>query len=272
MKERKKIVVGAWKAYLNKAEAEKTATALTEWRNNNDKKFDYDIVLSPSFPYLVSIQNIISKSDIALSAQDVDTVEMGAYTGHIPPEMLLDVGCKYVILGHSELRHRKEGLKMGLGIIHSKVKAALGFRLKVILCVGETIEHRNSKQTFTILTNQIKSALEGINENIVRDNLNIAYEPVWAISSQKPVSPPTSKEINETSQKIRSMIEKYLSKEVADTVRILYGGSVNTENVCSYLNEDNIDGVLVGGASKESSSFINLLTAVEKKVSLPLIQ
>ena len=263
MENRKKIIVGAWKAYLDRASAEKTALALKNWRLDESKKSDYDIVLSPSFPHLFLIENIISETNIALSAQDVDPVTMGAYTGHIPPQILLDVGCEYVILGHSELREMKDYDRKSINL---KVKAALESGLKVILCIGEKASQKASGHTYEQLTGQIESALVNIDEKYVKNNLDIAYEPVWAISSQNPVEPPSPQEINTINEKLRAVIKKQFSKDTANSIRLLYGGSVNANNVCGYLNETLIDGVLVGSASTKLPGFIDLLDAVEHKV------
>ena len=265
MANRKKIIVAAWKAYLTRADTQQVAEGLKDWRENKSKKLDYDIVLSPSFPYLIPVNDIVENTDISLSAQDVDPVTLGAFTGHIPPQILQDVGCKYVILGHSELRHLKNN---DYSSIHEKVKSSLENGLKVILCIGETLKQKEANQTYGTLKNQVESAIKGIDEKFMKDNLGIAYEPVWAISSQEPTSPPTPKKINVINGQLRTLLERHLSKDTAETVRLLYGGSVNAENVCSYLNEELVDGVLVGGASTKSNSFIQLLDAVEDKVAL----
>ena len=266
MTKRKKIIVGVWKAYLTKDTIKEITTGLKKWRIVANKKFDYNIVLAPSHPYLQDVKNMISDTDILLCAQDTDLAPMGTVTGHVPPEILADVGCEYVILGHSELRNLKE---QDQDIIKEKVKTTLNSGLKVILCIGETNQQKEEGETCNVLKNQIESALDDLDPKSIKNNFNIAYEPVWAISSQDPVIPPTAAEIAVINKKIRSIIEKKLDKKVADTVRLLYGGSVNAENVCSYLNESDADGVMVGSASTELEHFIGLLDAVENKVMLP---
>lgn len=267
MVKRRKIIVGAWKAFLNQATAKKLADELKKWKANDSKKQDdYDIVLSPSFPYLVPVQDAIKETNIALCAQDVDAVKMGPYTGHIPPPILVDVGCKYVLLGHSELRHLKEYSPRR---IHEKVTAALGADLHVILCIGETKDEKVADKTKSVLKEQLETALVNLDEKIIRGKFDVAYEPVWAISSQNPDKPPKAEDVNNIHGFIREILNKKLDKKTADTVRILYGGSVNEDNVCDYLNQPNVDGVLVGSASTKHPQFVNLLNAVEERVLIP---
>ncbi len=263
MAERKKIVVGAWKAYLNAASAQKLAKQIADWRNlQSTKKDDCELVLSPSFLHLIPVINAVNGTNIELSGQDVDLGSYGAYTGHITPEMLDDVGCTYVILGHSELRKYKgESDKL----IHEKAKAALTqSKLKIILCIGESLEEKNQNKTIKILESQLAETLEDLPSDLVKDRLGIAYEPVWAISSENPVSPPDASSVNEIHGSIRHVLNNILGEPTTDTVRILYGGSVNEDNVRGYLRQDNVDGILVGSASTKHPQFVNLLKAVEE--------
>ncbi len=264
---RKKIIVGAWKAYLNTAKAKELAKQIANWRNvQSTKKDDYELVLSPSFLHLIPVTNAISGANIELSGQDVDSSGYGAYTGHIAPAMLDDVGCTYVILGHSELRkYKNESNKL----IHGKVKATLTqSKLKIVLCIGENLEEKNQNKTIKILENQLAETLEDLPSDLVKGRLSIAYEPVWAISSENPVSPPDASAVNKIHGSIRRILNNILDEPTSDAVRILYGGSVNEDNVCDYLRQDSVDGVLVGSASTKHPQFVNLLKAVEDRVEL----
>lgn len=256
--QKRTIIVGAWKAYLNLDKVRQLSSGLAEWRKeyHND---NIDLVLAPSMPHLHTTKYITKDTDISLSAQDVDPVNMGAHTGHIPSEMLLDIGCKYVLLGHSEKRYSKE-YEESLSI---KIKSALESGLHIIFCIGETIQEKNNKNTSTKLRTQITSALKDIPKHLVKDHLDIAYEPVWAISSQNPTEPPTAIQVQKINEFIKHVLNEELGKEVADTVRILYGGSVNMDNVCNYLEQPLIDGVLVGSASTKIPDFINLLDRIK---------
>ena len=249
----------------------KSATELgkqiASWRNvQSTKKDDYELVLSPSFLHLIPVTSAISETNIGLSGQNVDLGGYGAYTGHIVPEMLDDVGCTYVILGHSELRkYKRESDKL----IHAKIKATLNqSKLKIILCIGESLEDKNQNKTIEILKNQLEETLEDLPSALAKDRLSIAYEPVWAISSENPVSPPDTGTVNEIHESIRQILNNILGEPTADTVRILYGGSVNDANAWNYLRQDSVDGVLVGSASTKHPQFVNLLKAVEDKVEL----
>ena len=267
MAERKKIVVGAWKTYLDTNGAEELAKQIANWRTvKSTKKDEYELVLSPSFLHLIPVTNAISETNIESSGQDVDLGGYGAYTGHTTPEMLDDVGCTYVILGHSELRkYKHESNKL----IHDKVKATLTQSgLKIVLCIGESLDDKNQNKTVGILKNQLAETLEDLPAALVKDRLSIAYEPVWAISSENPVAPPDANTVNDIHGSIRGILNNVVGESTADTIRILYGGSVNEDNVCDYLKQDNVDGVLVGSASTKHPQFVNLLEAVEDRVEL----
>ncbi len=257
---RKGLIVGAWKAYLDGAASAGVARAVREWRMRKGGASRYDIAVAPSFPYIVPVNGIIADTDILLCAQDVDPVPMGAYTGHVPPQVLRDAGCRLVIIGHSEMRRLRRDDD---NIIRRKVGTALEAGLHVVLCVGETREQRDDDATRRVLEKQAGSALAGLGE-LAKDSLSIAYEPVWAISSQNPASPPAPRDVNAIHGDLRSIIGDALG-DAADSARILYGGSVSADNVCDYMNEPNVDGVLVGSASTRPADFVGLLDAVEAR-------
>jgi len=211
-----------------------------------------DIVLCPPFTVLSTVYNVISDCDIQLGGQDLYFEKEGAFTGEISPIMLKDCGCEFVILGHSE---RRKYFAETDGIINKKVKAALEVGLKPICCIGETLEEREAGKTIDVVKTQLTGCLAGIE---IGDALNlvIAYEPVWAIGTGKNATAAQAEEVHKF---IRTWISENLSQGVANAVRILYGGSVKPANTKELMSEEDVDGALVGGASLEASSFVEIV-------------
>lgn len=204
---------------------------------------DIDIVIAPSFTALFSVAELIKGSNIKLSAQNVFYEEKGAYTGEISALMLKDVGCDYVIIGHSERRHY---FGEDDEILNKKVKAALRNGLEVIFCIGETLKEREEGKTFDVLERQVKEGLRDIDLS----RIVIAYEPVWAIGTGRTASPEQAQEAH---AHIRNKLKDlYVA---ADTVRILYGGSVTPDNIDDLMACHDVNGALVGGASLKPESF-----------------
>lgn len=204
---------------------------------------DIDIVIAPSFTALFSVAELIKGSNIKLSAQNVFYEEKGAYTGEVSPLMLKDVGCDYVIIGHSERRHY---FGEDDEILNKKVKAALRNGLEVIFCIGETLKEREEGKTFDVLERQVKEGLRDIDLS----RIVIAYEPVWAIGTGRTASPEQAQEAH---AHIRNKLKDlYVA---ADTVRILYGGSVTPDNIDDLMACPDVNGALVGGASLKPESF-----------------
>lgn len=200
------------------------------------------IIVCPPFVYLSQLAKI--KSKIKLGAQDLFWEEKGTFTGEISPQMLKDLKCEYVIVGHSERRKLGETDEM----IHKKLKAAIQAKLKPILCIGETEEERKIGRTFMILKNQLKEDFKNISNIKHRtSNIIIAYEPVWAIGSGNPCQPYDAK-------KVLLFLRKFIKKN-----KILYGGSVNSQNALDYIKKANFDGLLVGGASLKVKEFLAIL-------------
>jgi triosephosphate isomerase len=209
---------------------------------------DVDIVLAPPFTSLAVAAENVKNTNILLAAQDVFHEEKGAYTGEISPAMLVDIGCTYVIVGHSERRqhHRETD-----DIINKKIKAVRNSDLGVIFCIGESLEERESGKTFEILEREIRNGLEGVGpEKIV-----VAYEPIWAIGTGKTATPEQAQDAHAfVREKLRAL---YGNK--ADELCILYGGSVTPENVDTLMACHDVDGALVGGASLKVDSFSRIV-------------
>ena len=255
---RKKIIAGNWK--MNKTAGE--AKALSAEILHEVKKFDQaDIVLIPPFTSLAAVAEVINETpNVFLGAQNVHQAASGAYTGEISVQMLRDFYCRYVLVGHSE---RRQYFAESDALVNQKVKTALAGSLKPIVCVGETLQERESNQWKKVLTKQVNESLKEIPEKEFSDII-LAYEPVWAIGTGKTATPQQAQEAH---AHIRAEIGKLVSPEAARKIRIQYGGSVKADNAAEILHQPDIDGALVGGASLDARSFaaIVLSAADEKK-------
>ena len=210
-----------------------------------------EIVLCPDFASLAFVGPILKGSKILLGAQDGAAYDKGAYTGEVSPINLKTLGAKYVILGHSE---RREHLHENSAIINNKIKVALVNKLIPVLCIGEKLSEKEAGQTKRYLLEELRHALKGV--NIKNDgDLVIAYEPVWAISTNKNAKSIASSEAEEIQIYIKSQVKKILHH----SVRVLYGGSVNANNAHEFLQQSNIDGLLVGGASLKIDEFLKIV-------------
>lgn len=209
---------------------------------------DAEIVIAPPFTSLMAVGEAIKGTNIRLSAQNVFYEEKGAYTGEISPAMLKDVGCEYVIIGHSE---RRQYFHETDDTANRKIKASMNNGLNVIFCIGETLQEREKGSTFDVLKTQITNGLK----ETASKNLVVAYEPVWAIGTGRTATPAQAQEAHKF---IREELRK-LFGENADSIRILYGGSVTPENIDSLMACPDLDGGLVGGASLKSDSFEKLV-------------
>lgn len=213
---------------------------------------DIDIVLCPPFTALGEVCEVINESNIQLGAQDTFWVDEGAFTGEVSPLMLRDVGAKFVIVGHSE---RRQYFSETNESVNKKIKAALRHELTPIVCVGETLAERESFKTFNVLEDHVKNGLKDISkEEALR--LVIAYEPVWAIGTGKTA---TSLQAQEAQRYIRDLLVNMYNKDIADMIRIQYGGSVKPENITELIRQPDIDGALVGGASLTVESFATII-------------
>lgn len=216
---------------------------------------DREIVVFPSFTALQAVDmSFVGQQAYQLGAQDVYPAVEGAFTGEISPHMLLDAGCRWVLVGHSERRHI---LGESDALVARKTLFSLEAGLHVILCIGESLEEREAGQLAQVMARQLGSALEKVHEQLVSEFLAVAYEPIWAIGTGKVAGP---EEILEAHALIRSLlVERY--GELGHSIRILYGGSVKPDNAGSIMGLDNVDGVLVGGASLQAASFSSIILA-----------
>ena len=212
-----------------------------------------DVVLAPPFTALKAVSDSIGGDNISLAAQDLFWEEKGAYTGEVSAAMLLDSGCKYVIIGHSERRQYFGETDEG---VNRKINRALYHNLTPIFCVGETLRQREEEATFKVVRAQMEKGLDGLSEGAA-GSVIIAYEPVWAIGTGKTATPAQAEEVHGF---IRAILRESYGRDVSEAVRILYGGSVTPENIRSLMKEPDIDGALVGGASLQVDSFVKIMT------------
>ena len=212
---------------------------------------EVDVVLAPPFTALRIVAEAIEGTGIGLGAQDVFWEEKGPYTGEISPAMLVDAGCEWVIIGHSE---RRNILHETDEMVRKKINAALAEGLKVIVCVGETLEEKEGGKTVTVVDGQVDSALSGLE---IRDpsRFVIAYEPIWAIGTGQNATPDEAEFVHAT---IREIAGKILG-DIADRMRIVYGGSVTEDNITELMAEPDIDGALVGGASLRADAMTSIV-------------
>lgn len=215
-----------------------------------------EIVLCVPYTDLFYSLLTAQKTNIKIGAQNMHWEETGAYTGEVSGKMLEVINVEYVIIGHSE---RREYFAETDETVNKKVKSAFKYNLKPIVCVGETLEQKELGKTSEIITNQTKLALEGLNEEQVKNTI-IAYEPIWAIGTGKTA---TSEDANNSIKEIRKEIEKIYGEEVANEVSILYGGSVKASNAKELFETSDIDGALVGGASLKVEEFKNIIMSAE---------
>jgi len=240
------LIAGNWKMNTTVSEAVKL---VNELRQGLDEIDNVDKVLCPPFISLVAVGELIKGSSIGLGAQNLYFEEKGAYTGEISPLMLAEL-CEFVIIGHSE---RRQYFNETDEFINKKVQAALKAGLKPILCIGERLEQNEAGLTAEVVTKQLRLALVGIDH---LSEMIIAYEPVWAIGTGKAA---TGEQANQTIGLIRHNVSQLYDKKTAQDVRILYGGSVTADNATEFMQQPEIDGALVGGASLKADQFLSIV-------------
>jgi triosephosphate isomerase len=250
---RKKVIAGNWKMNYDLSESQNLITRLTSGLSN--LKINCDIIICPPFTSLSEANTLIKNTIVKLGAQNVYSEDNGAFTGEISPLMLKSVGCEYVIIGHSE---RRTIFKESNEMINKKIRKALGYGLKVIFCVGETLEEREKNITKEVVKKQVIEGLQGIPGKSMSEII-IAYEPVWAIGTGRNATPQQAQDVHFF---IRKLIEDNYSAGIADNLTIQYGGSVKPDNAKELLSQHDIDGGLVGGACLKAESFIEIIKAV----------
>lgn len=244
---RRKYICGNWKMNKTSSEALAFANKINDFRFEN-----VDVLIAPSFVSLESFTKSV-KDKIEVAAQNVSEFEDGAFTGEVSANMLKDIGVKNVIIGHSE---RREKFSESDEIVNAKIKRALSHNLSVILCLGESLEIKEENKELDFVKNELLNSLSGV-ENL--KNITIAYEPIWAIGTGKTCS---SEDAENMCREIREIINKNYG-EISKKIRILYGGSVKPSNAKEILAKENIDGVLVGGASLDVKDFIEIIKCGE---------
>lgn len=250
---RRKLIAGNWKMNTNINSANELVSSIIEKIEGREPKSE--LLVCPPFTNLSSVNELIKDKNISLGAQNCEYRDSGAYTGEVSVEMLISVGCKYVIIGHSERRQYYGDTDE---IINLKIKQVLKHNLTPIFCIGETIEDRNSGNTFKVLENQIRKAYQDIDKNDL-SKIVIAYEPVWAIGTGVSA---TTEQASEAHTWIRNFLNENYGKE-SSNIRILYGGSMNEKNSFDLLSCPDIDGGLIGGAALKLESFISILNNAE---------
>jgi triosephosphate isomerase len=246
---RRPIIAGNWKLNLTIAESKKLAQQLVDDLTDTT---DRDIVIAPVFTALSTVAEVIRQSSIQLAGQNCYPQTSGAFTGEVSPPFLSDAGCSYVIIGHSE---RRQLLGETDHFINQKLLKSLEAGLKPILCIGETLDEREAEQMLKVLDRQIKGGLANLTAQQMA-NVTIAYEPIWAIGTGKTA---TAEQAQQAHSFIREVVEQLFNPEVAENIRILYGGSVKPDNVDGLMAEEDIDGALVGGASLKGEDFIRIV-------------
>jgi len=246
---RKHVVAGNWKMFKTRDEAQATVREVVGLVGNIQ---NVDIVVCPPFTALGAVEEILTGSVVQLGAQNVHWQDEGAFTGEVSVSMLADYGCSHVIIGHSERRHY---FQESDEVIQGKLEKVFSTELTPILCIGESLEAREADRVQEVIPSQLERALRELTDPQT-SRIIIAYEPVWAIGTGRTATPELAEKVHFL---IRSWLSDHSSVGVADQVRILYGGSVTPENAGQLIEQENIDGFLVGGASLDAQSFAKIV-------------
>ncbi len=250
MNARRPLIAGNWKMYKTIAQAQETTRELIERTAAVD---GVDIMIAPPFTAVAAVAAVAMNSHMAVGAQDLFWEKEGAYTGQIAPEMLVEAGCRYVIIGHSE---RRQHFGETDDTVNRKIAAALEAGLIPILCIGESEAQRDAEETFSVLDKQVKRGLKDLFAKDLQD-LVIAYEPIWAIGTGKTA---TSEQAQAVHRFLRQLLNDLFDETFAQSVRILYGGSVKPDNITELMSMEDIDGALVGGASLKAETFAQIVS------------
>jgi triosephosphate isomerase len=248
---RKPLIAGNWKMNTTASEAVQLAGDIAK---QAPEHADVDLLVCPPSVYLQAVRAAIGGAKVATGAQNMYHEAKGAYTGEISAEMLTDVGCQFVILGHSERRHI---LGETDSEVNQKTLAALAAKLTPIVCVGELLQQREANETAEVIRRQFECSLAGLSADQMRATV-IAYEPVWAIGTGKVATPEQAEQVHAD---LRKLIADRYNADVAGVVRLLYGGSVKPDNASQLLGQPNVDGALIGGASLKADDFLAIASA-----------
>ena len=250
---RRPFVAGNWKMNTDSLSSVKLAKSIVSG-SSEVAGHSVDVAVCPPFVYLQAVANALSSSHVAVGAQDIYYEQKGAFTGEISASMLKDIGCAYVLCGHSERRHV---IGETDELVNKKVQAAIGGGLLPIFCVGELIEERKADKTAEVVTRQIRKGLNGLSAEKI-SAVTLAYEPVWAIGTGLTATPQQAQEVHSL---IRKLLGETVDGQLAEDIRILYGGSVKPDNAADLMGQQDIDGLLVGGASLKADDFMAIIQA-----------
>jgi len=248
---RQKFVAGNWKMFTNLASAQALAQGVAKGVGSDGK---VRVAVCPPFPYLQTVAAALKGSAVGLGGQNCYHEKEGAFTGEVSPRMLVDIGCQYVILGHSE---RRAKLGESDAFINKKLHAALAEGLSVILCIGETLDERKTERTEQVLGTQLTGSLAGVAAAQLA-KVVIAYEPVWAIGTGVNATPQQAQDAHAF---VRSKVGQLIGGDSAQSLIIQYGGSVKPDNAATLLGQPDVDGALVGGASLKADDFLAIIRA-----------
>jgi triosephosphate isomerase (TIM) len=250
---RKKFIAGNWKMNTRSIDGELLVSAVIKGLGAESR---VTVAVCPPFPYLWRIGQAVKGTPVALGAQNCYPKDEGAFTGEVSPAMLVDIGCSYVILGHSE---RRQIFGESNEFINAKVHAALKAGLKVILCIGETLDERKANRTQAVLDTQLTGSLAKIAATEL-GSMVLAYEPVWAIGTGVNATPEQAQEAHAF---VRKRVGQLCGEEAAKALVIQYGGSVKPDNAATLLSQPDVDGALVGGASLKAADFLGIINAAK---------
>ncbi len=245
MTHRKILIAGNWKMNENTSGAKALSSAIASWYKENSNN-NFDMLVCPPFPLLSIVKESLGDSGVFLGAQDCHMNDKGAHTGDTSAQLLKDIGCSHVLVGHSERRtdHGESD-----SIVKAKAEAAIKAGLVAVVCIGETLEERDSGKTLEVNSRQVKQSMP---EGATAENTVIAYEPVWAIGTGRI---PSSEDVAQTHKAIRKVIAEVIGDAEAEKMNILYGGSMKPENAAELIAIEDVDGGLIGGASLKSEDF-----------------
>jgi triosephosphate isomerase len=242
------LLAGNWKMWGTRSEAAALSTALTAVVGRTPGR---EVMIAPPFTALEVVRSVLDGSAIQLGAQNLHWEPKGAFTGEISASMLVEAGCTYVIIGHSE---RRQLFGETNETVNKRLHAALAAGLTPVVCVGETLQERDADATVQVVERQVVAGLAAISPTALAKSV-IAYEPVWAIGTGKTATPAQAQDVHRT---IRDQLAKVVDQDTADRVRILYGGSVKPDNIDSLMAQPDVDGALVGGASLDAEEFAKI--------------